>query len=512
MNALLLATFVVLGLAGIFLLWKKDRRLSGMFNALFALTLLQWAATQFNSEGAMALHALSSVLVIGYLIAQFVPKKPAIGAVTALVLVAAAYFITGREAMEIKGGITTADTKFVVTGIVLGALVPFLVRLKLDFLSKWIPALRPKSWSVAVYPLLAGIGFLVSSLGSPIYGPLLVGISFLINSFFDNKRSANVGVSVVTLAALPLLMSQDDMTPLLMDADVIGGLLMGTFMVILLNKLWSGKRSILLVVIAYAIIFGITFGIVKAGGTYPLLGGLDAFLAILVGAAIANAIKGKTHQGVSLMAPLFALGLFAPTLLVNKEAEEANKKTIITIDSTGSDNKGEEVQGPKVLPLTELSGKYTIIEDASLVDFKLGQEGKETKGRFKKISGSFSIPEDLSKATVNVMMDMKDFTTFNSMRDESLRSEEYFNTARYPNMSFKGTGFTATGENVYEVEGTFRMLGKSNPVTIQLQRVELEDRIVLIGSGSLDRTKFGMTPNANEGNIVSFNYQAELQK
>lgn len=511
MNALLLTTLVVLGLASILLLWKKDKRLVAMFNALFAVTLMQWAATLFNAEGAKALHVLSGVLVAGYLIAQFVPKKQVIGAIVSTILVLVAFFAAGRGEMIFNEGATVAEAKFVIAGVLLGALVPFLVRVKLNFLSKWIPALTPGAWSVSVYPLLAGIGFLIASLGSPVYGPMLVGAAFLLNSFFDNKRSANTGVSVFVLAALPLLLIGEDVNPTLLNADVIGGLLIGAFAVILLNKLWSGDRSILLALVAYGIIFGTVFGIANAGGTYEQLGGFDAFVAILVGAAVANAIKGKSYQGVSLMAPLFAIGLFVPALLVNEE-EEAEKKEIITIDGSGTDDDGEPVAGPTVLALTELSGKYSIISDESVVQFELGKEASRTKGQFKKVSGSFNIPEDLSKASINVVMDMKDFTTFNGMRDKSLRGEDYFNTARYPKMTFKGTGFVEKGDNLYELEGTFRMLGKSKPVTVKLQRIELENRIVIIGSGSLDRTEFGMPANANEGNVVDFNYQVDLQK
>lgn len=511
MNALLLTTLVVLGLASILLLWKKDKRLVGMFNALFAVTLMQWAATLFNNEGAMALHVLSGVLVLGYLIAQFVPKKEAIGAISSTVLVLAAFFIAGKGEMIINEGTTAAETKFIVAGVLMGSLVPFLVRLKLNFLSKWVPVLLPKAWSVAVYPLLAGLGFLIASLGSPIYGPMLVGAAFLINSFFDNKRSANTGISVYALASMPLLMIGEEVNPSLVNADVIGGLLMGAFAVVLLNKLWSGEKSILRTVVAYGIIFGTILGITNAGGTYEQLGGFDAFIAILVGAALSNAIKGKSYQGVSLLAPLFALGLFVPALLVNEE-EKAEKKEIITMDVSGTDDSGEPVQGPTVLPMTDLSGNYSIKADESVVQFELGKEGSRTKGQFKKVSGSFSISEDLSKASVNVIMDMKDFTTFNGMRDKSLRGEDYFSTDRYPKMKFKGTGFTDKGNDLYEVAGIFTMLGKSKPVTVKMQRVELGDRIVLIGSGSLDRTEFGMSPNANEGNVVDFNYQVDLQK
>ncbi|PWL28786.1 MAG: hypothetical protein DCO96_08160 [Fluviicola sp. XM-24bin1] len=511
MNALLLTTLVVLGLASILLLWKKDKRLVGMFNALFAATLMQWAATLFNAEGALALHVLTGTLVVGFLIAQFVPKKPAIAAVVSTVLVLAAFFVAGRSEMIINEGTTQAETKFVVTGILLASLVPFLIRLKLNFVSKWIPALAPGAWSVAVYPLLAGIGFFIANLGSPVYGPMLVGSAFLINSFFDNKRSATTGTSVFALAALPLLIIGETVNASLLNADVIGGLLIGGFAIVLLNKLWSGERNIILVLVAYGIIFATVFGITTAGGTYEQLGGFDAFLAMIVGAAIVNSVKGRRLQGVSLLVPMFALGLYVPTLLTNEE-EEAEKKEIITIDGSGTSEDGEEVQGPTVLPLAELSGKYTIEADASVVQFELGKEGSRTKGQFKKVSGSFNITKDLSKANVNVVMNMKDFTTFNGMRDKSLRGADYFNTDRYPKMTYKGTGFTDKGNDLYEVNGTFSMLGKSKPVTVKLQRVEVEDRIVLIGSGSLDRTEFGMTPNANEGNVVDFNYQVDLQK
>lgn len=512
MNALLLTTLVVLGLASILLLWKKDKRLVGIFNALFAVTLMQWAATLFNDEGAKALHMLSGVVVVGYLIAQFVPKKAVIGAVVSTVLVLLAFLTTGQGEMVFDEGITQAETKFVVTGILLGSIVPFLVRLKLNFLAKWIPALTPGSWALAVYPLLAAIGFFVSSLGSPIYGPMLVGAAFLINAFFGIKRSAATGTSVFALAALPLLVIGATVNPTLLSADVVGGLLIGAFGVVLLNKLWAGDRNIILVIAAYGIIFGTVMGVTMAGKTYEPLGGFDAFIAMIVGVAVVNAVRGKRLQGVSLLAPLFAIGLNVPALMVNEEEQAAEKEQIITMDGGGTDENGEKVAGPTVLPLTELSGSYSIQPDASVVQFNLGKEGAKTKGKFKKVSGSFNITEDLSKATVNVVMNMKDFTTFNGMRDKSLRGEDYFNTKRYPEMKFKGTGFDGKGNDVYEVAGTFTMLGKSKPVTVKLQRIELEERIVLIGSGSLDRTEFGMKPNASEGNVVDFNYQVDLQK
>lgn len=508
MNTLLLLTLMILGLASIFLLWKKDKRLISIFNVLFGAVLLQWSATHFGDTGAMAAHILTATLVVGYLVAQFVPKRTAIGATVSTVLVLISYFSFGTSEMTINESTSQAETKFMVAGIILASLAPFLIRFKLNFISKWMKGLKPNSWSVAVYPLLGGIAFLLSSLTAPVYGPMLVASAFLINSFFDDKRAGITAVSIFALAAIPLLLVGQSINVTLLNADVIAGLLIGAFSVFLLRKVWSGRSHFAPVFIGYTIIFGVIFGFTYAGSIFEQMGGFDTYLAIIIGAALVHAIKGKSYQGVSLLAPALAFGLLVPGLLENEEMAEA-EQSIITIGGKVDEN-GETKKGPTVLPLTDLSGEFVIDRDASQVQFQLGEEGAKTKGQFKKVSGSFSIPKELSEAKVRVVMKMEDFTTFNSMRDKSLQGEDYFKVDKYPQMTFEGTGFTSQGNELYEVNGKFTMLGVTKPVTVSLQRVELDDRVVIIGSGSLDRTKFGMTPSAAEGNVVDFNYQVDL--
>ena len=55
------------------------------------------------------------------------------------------------------------------------------------------------------------------------------------------------------------------------------------------------------------------------------------------------------------------------------------------------------------------------------------------------------------------------------------------------------------------------MLGVTRKTKVSLQRIDLNGRMILIGSGKIDRTQFGMTPDASEGNVVTFNYQVELK-
>lgn len=185
----------------------------------------------------------------------------------------------------------------------------------------------------------------------------------------------------------------------------------------------------------------------------------------------------------------------------------AAEENIIVMNST--DANGNKVEGPKVLPLTDVLGSYSILADSSQVVFSLGKNGV-TKGKFKKVAGTMTLAEDPTQSALKVVLEMKDFTTFNGMRDESLRGSDYFNVDKFPKMTYQVKGFADKGNDEYEATGDFTMLGVTKPIKVTLQRVEVGDRLILIGSGTIDRTEFGMAPSAAEGNVVSFNYQVEL--
>ena len=145
-----------------------------------------------------------------------------------------------------------------------------------------------------------------------------------------------------------------------------------------------------------------------------------------------------------------------------------------------------------------------------MIKFELGKRG-ETKGKFKKVNGTINIANDIEKSSVSINLSLKDFTTKNAMRDDHLMSDEYFNEKKYPGMKYRATKLKSLGSDMYELQGKFTMLGVTQDIPVKLKRIELEGKKVLIGSGELDRTKFGMTPSATEGNVVKFKYQLELK-
>lgn len=511
MDILLVATLGVIGLSTFLVEWKKMNQLASIFQVLFAAIGILWMSLHFNDEAKNAFYGLIGIAVVGFLIAQFTRSNKWLAGIVPLVLSLAYFFLFGDQTMKLDGSAFVPESKFLILGIIIAAFGTLIAELKLKFLSKWIDSADHQGWIKALYLFFVGVSAFLGMFAAPGFGLILIGTTFLIGAFFRKDESGNVGVALIALSVVPLLNSELQTDVFLLSADVLEGLFLGAFGMFLISKVWNAKQVRLLpVIIAYVFGFGITAAVGYAGSELEFMGGMDAFIAAIVGASLVTVISGNSNAGISYLAPMLAIGLLLPAVLVNEEQEEAQDE-IITIRQT-TDAEGNEVEGPKVLSLENLNGTYSIVTDSSLVQFQLGKNGA-TKGKFKKVSGSVTIAEDMQNSKVSVQLSMKDFTTFNSMRDDHLRGDEYFEVAKYPSMSYSGTGFTKKGEGLYEIDGTFKMLGVSKPIKVTMQQVEVEGKILLIGSGTIDRTKFGMTPSAAEGNVVDFSYQVEvLQK
>lgn len=509
METLLLITLAVIGVASVLLLWMNKSNLSGMFRVLFAATLIEWVAGYANEDSQFIFHATVAAIVTGFLIAQFTRHLKWLGAFVALGLSMILFLLIGDKQFAIGETVFAVESKFLLAGSVIASVGGFGVDLLVKALQKWLGD-DAAHWKNGIGLLFAGASIYFASLSSEIIGALVVANAFLIQSFYDDSKGGNEGLAALVLSAIPLLAVASGVEVYLLSSDVLFGFFVGAFGARLMHDLWSGKPSPLSLLLAYGLIGATAFGIGYAGGIFEPMGGLDAFLAVMAGAAVTAVVVNANLSSVSLLAPLFALGLVMPSFLENEEQQEAEAK-IITMSGGDATDAGAETKGPTLLSLEEISGNYSIKSDASVIQFRLGQKG-ETKGQFKKVSGSIVIADAIENSHMKVELKLKDFTTFQKMRDEHLMSDEYFNAARYPGMTFVSKGMTKTGENTFEAVGNFTMLGKTNSEKITVQRVELDGKIVLIGSGSIDRTKYGMTPSAQEGNVVDFDYQIELEK
>ena len=72
-------------------------------------------------------------------------------------------------------------------------------------------------------------------------------------------------------------------------------------------------------------------------------------------------------------------------------------------------------------------------------------------------------------AEIELTIDAASINTANDSRDGHLRSADFFDTEKYPNITFKSKKITAKGENMYILTGDFTMHGVSKEIEVQMK-------------------------------------------
>jgi polyisoprenoid-binding protein YceI len=113
-----------------------------------------------------------------------------------------------------------------------------------------------------------------------------------------------------------------------------------------------------------------------------------------------------------------------------------------------------------------------------------------------------SSKDDLSDAVFNVTADVASIDTDVEKRDNDLKSENYFNAAKYPTLTFKSTSFKKVEGNKYKLAGDLTIKGVTKPVTLDVVMngpvVHPYSKKQMVGlkiTGDIKRTDFGVGPD-----------------
>lgn len=102
--------------------------------------------------------------------------------------------------------------------------------------------------------------------------------------------------------------------------------------------------------------------------------------------------------------------------------------------------------------------KWTIDPVHSLVNFSVKNSGiSVVDGSFKKFDGTImSTNADLTDSKVNFTVNTASINTSVEMLDKHLKTDDFFNIERYPNMTFVSTSFKKAANksiNIYHLRG-----------------------------------------------------------
>jgi polyisoprenoid-binding protein YceI len=115
---------------------------------------------------------------------------------------------------------------------------------------------------------------------------------------------------------------------------------------------------------------------------------------------------------------------------------------------------------------------YKFDSAHSNIGFKVHQFFNTTTGKFSRFSGTIEIDrEHLESSSVVARIEAKSINTNIEKRDNHLRSPEFFNVEKYPEITFKSRSAKKTGPQSGDVMGDFTMHGVTKPVTLHVQLV-----------------------------------------
>ena len=114
--------------------------------------------------------------------------------------------------------------------------------------------------------------------------------------------------------------------------------------------------------------------------------------------------------------------------------------------------------------------KWVIDPDHSVAAFVIKHMMiTNVRGQFNKISGAIQLDtDDISRSFVEVSIDAAGIYTGIQKRDDHLRSADFFNVERYPNIIFKSKAVTVEGaeRNHFKITGELFVHGISKAVIL----------------------------------------------
>jgi polyisoprenoid-binding protein YceI len=165
---------------------------------------------------------------------------------------------------------------------------------------------------------------------------------------------------------------------------------------------------------------------------------------------------------------------------------------------------------PAATTLAVPTGKWKVDPVHSSVEFQVKHLGIATvKGQFKEFEGELDVGPDGAVAYGTVKTTSVD--TREPQRDDHLRSADFFEVEKYPEIGFRSTAIRPTGEDEFEIDADMSIHGITRPVTLKatLEGYEPEDhqgntRVGISASTQINRSDFEMRFNAalGSGNMV----------
>lgn len=127
----------------------------------------------------------------------------------------------------------------------------------------------------------------------------------------------------------------------------------------------------------------------------------------------------------------------------------------------------------------------------------------EVEGNFLEFEGNVTAEDNnFEDAIVNIRISVASINTDISARDKHLKSDDFFNVEKYPNITFKSKSFKKVSEKKYKMVGDFTIRDVTKEISL-----DVIHRGTVTGPGGKTRAGFKIT-----GEIDRFDYKLKWNK
>lgn len=123
-------------------------------------------------------------------------------------------------------------------------------------------------------------------------------------------------------------------------------------------------------------------------------------------------------------------------------------------------------------------------------------------GSFKEFQAEVEMEEgDFSTAQINATAEMASIFTNNEQRDAHLRSSDFFEAGKYPELKFQSTKIEKVDRDTFTLYGELTLKGVTKPVKLNVEFTGLTkdpwggERAGFVLSGKINRSEWGINFN-----------------
>jgi len=118
------------------------------------------------------------------------------------------------------------------------------------------------------------------------------------------------------------------------------------------------------------------------------------------------------------------------------------------------------------LPATA-ADSYTVDPAHTFPNFEINHLGFSTMhGRFGATTGKITLDTAAKSGSIDITIDATSIDTGHAKRDTHLKSDEFFNVAKFPTLAYKSSKLKFNGDKLSGADGELTMLGVTKPVSL----------------------------------------------